>query len=129
MIEMDCQLTRDGHIVIFHDERLKRTAGVGGTVKSKTLEQLKKLDVGQWKKKSFRGERVLTLEEVLEIVVRKSRPLPRHQTVQRFTARDRDQAFVHSQPLRLFGSNDFFFVQLSMPETESESLRPKHASG
>ena len=34
-----------------------------------TLEQLKQLDVGQWKKKSFRGgERVLTLEEVLAII-------------------------------------------------------------
>ena len=71
MIEMDCQLTRDGHIVVFHDERLKRTAGVSGTVRSKSLEQLKQLDVGQWKKKSFRGERVLTLEEVLAITVGK----------------------------------------------------------
>jgi len=71
MIEMDCQLTRDGHIVVFHDERLKRTAGVSGTVRSKSLEQLKQLDVGRWKKKSFRGERVLTLEEVLAITVDK----------------------------------------------------------
>jgi glycerophosphoryl diester phosphodiesterase len=71
MIEMDCQLTRDGHIVVFHDERLKRTAGVSGTVRSKSLEQLKQLDVGQWKKKSFRGERVLTLEEVLAIIAGK----------------------------------------------------------
>lgn len=71
MIEMDCQLTRDGHIVVFHDERLKRTAGVRGTVRSKSLEQLKQLDVGQWKKKSFRGERVLTLEEVLSIIAGK----------------------------------------------------------
>src|SRR5262245_18911815 len=71
MIEMDCQLTRDGHIVVFHDERLKRTAGVSGTVRSKSLEQLKQLDVGQWIKKSFRGERVLTLEEVLAIIAGK----------------------------------------------------------
>jgi glycerophosphoryl diester phosphodiesterase len=71
MIEMDCQLTRDGHIVVFHDERLKRTAGVSGNLRSKSLEQLKQLDVGQWKKKSFRGERVLTLEEVLAIIVGK----------------------------------------------------------
>jgi glycerophosphoryl diester phosphodiesterase len=71
MIEMDCQMTSDGHIVIFHDERLKRTAGVSGTVKNQTLEQLKKLDVGQWKKKSFRGARMLTLEEVLEIIIPK----------------------------------------------------------
>lgn len=50
MIEMDCQLTRDGHIVVFHDERLKRTAGVSGNLRSKSLEQLKQLDVGKWKK-------------------------------------------------------------------------------
>lgn len=71
MIEMDCQLTRDGHIVVFHDERLKRTTGVSGTVRSKSLEQLKKLDIGKWKKKSFKGEQVLTLEEVLMIVAGK----------------------------------------------------------
>src|SRR5262245_66521197 len=71
MIEMDCQLTRDGHIVVFHDERLRRTAGVSGTVRSKSLDQLKELDVGRWKKKSFRGERVLTLEEVLSIIAAK----------------------------------------------------------
>lgn len=71
MIEMDCQQTRDGHIVVFHDERLKRTAGASGNVRSKSLEQLKRLDVGQWKKKSFRGERVLTLEEALAMIVGK----------------------------------------------------------
>ena len=72
MIEMDCQLSRDGHIVVFHDERLKRTAGVGGTVRSKSLEQLKQLDVGKWKKKSFKGEPVLTLEESLAIIAGKA---------------------------------------------------------
>ena len=72
MIELDCQLSRDGHIVVFHDERLKRTAGVGGTVKSKSLEQLKQLDVGKWKKKSFKGEPVLTLEESLAIIAGKA---------------------------------------------------------
>ncbi len=71
MIEMDCQLSKDGHIVVIHDERLARTAGVRGLVKGKTLKQLKKLDVGAWFKKSFKGERILTLEEVMEIVTGK----------------------------------------------------------
>jgi glycerophosphoryl diester phosphodiesterase len=69
MIELDCQQTRDGHIVVFHDERLRRTTGASGNVRSKSLEQLKQLDVGLWKKKSFKGERVLTLEEVLALIV------------------------------------------------------------
>lgn len=68
MIELDCQMTQDGHVVIFHDAGLKRTAGVNGAVKSKTLEQLKKLDIGRWRKKSYQGERILTLEEALVTV-------------------------------------------------------------
>ncbi len=68
LIEIDCQLSKDGHVVVFHDERLDRTAGVKGLVRSKTLKQLKKLDVGAWFKKSFKGERILTLEEVMEIL-------------------------------------------------------------
>lgn len=67
MIELDCQLSRDGHVVVFHDENLQRTAGARGTLRSKTLDQLKKLDVGHWRKKAFGGERILTLEEALEV--------------------------------------------------------------
>jgi glycerophosphoryl diester phosphodiesterase len=68
MIETDCQLSKDGHVVVIHDEHLKRTARVNGLVRGKTLNQLKKLDVGAWFKKSFKGEKILTLEEVMEIV-------------------------------------------------------------
>jgi glycerophosphoryl diester phosphodiesterase len=69
MIELDCQQSRDGHIVVFHDERLNRTAGVKGRIHEKTLEQLKKLDIGAWRRSAFKGQRILTLEEALEIVV------------------------------------------------------------
>ncbi len=68
MIEMDCRLSKDGHVVVIHDDRLDRTARAKGFVKGKTLKQLKKLDVGAWLKKSFKGQRILTLEEILEIV-------------------------------------------------------------
>lgn len=68
MIELDCRLTKDGHIVVFHDERLQRTARAKGFVRGKTLKELKKLDVGAWFKKSFKGERILTLEEAIEIL-------------------------------------------------------------
>ena len=68
MIEMDCRLSKDGHVVVIHDDRLDRTARAKGFVRGKTLKQLKKLDVGAWLKKSFKGERIQTLEEILEIV-------------------------------------------------------------
>jgi len=68
MIELDCQLTQDGHVVIFHDEKLKRTAGTDGALRDQTLAQLKQLDIGKWRGKAFKGERILTLEEALETV-------------------------------------------------------------
>ena len=71
MIELDCQLSQDGHVVVFHDERLNRTTGARGKVCDKTLEQLKKLDVGWWRKRAYKGERILTLEQVLETVLGK----------------------------------------------------------
>jgi glycerophosphoryl diester phosphodiesterase len=68
MIELDCQLTLDGHIVAFHDEKLARVANARGTVGGRSLEQLKELDIGSWRKKSFCGERIQALEEVLALV-------------------------------------------------------------
>lgn len=67
MIELDCQLTTDGHVVVFHDESLSRTTGTRGKVYGKTLDQLRKLDIGKWRKPAFRGEKILTLEEALEV--------------------------------------------------------------
>jgi glycerophosphoryl diester phosphodiesterase len=67
-IELDCQLTKDGHVVVFHDERLERTARAKGAVRNHTLAELKKLDIGAWRKKAHKGERILTLEEVLDVV-------------------------------------------------------------
>ena len=52
MVELDCQLTADGHVVVFHDEQLRRTTGARGAVRSKSLEQLKRLDAGSWRKKA-----------------------------------------------------------------------------
>ncbi len=66
MIELDCQLSCDGHVVVFHDERLQRTTGTTGAIKDKTLAQLKDLDVGKWRKKSFQGQKILTLEEAMD---------------------------------------------------------------
>ena len=38
-IELDVQFSKDGELVIMHDETLNRTAGVDGFVKDYTLEQ------------------------------------------------------------------------------------------
>jgi len=68
MIEFDVALTKDGELVLMHDSTLDRTIDGSGPVKEKTLAELRQLDAGSWKGAQFRGERIPTLDEALEIM-------------------------------------------------------------
>lgn len=65
-VELDVQMTADGVVVLGHDASLKRVAGVNRTIASYTYEELQELDVGSWFSPEFAGERIPSLEEVLE---------------------------------------------------------------
>jgi glycerophosphoryl diester phosphodiesterase len=45
-VETDVRMTRDGEIVVFHDEALERTTNGTGRVAAHTLSQLRRLDAG-----------------------------------------------------------------------------------
>jgi glycerophosphoryl diester phosphodiesterase len=68
--ELDIHLTRDGKIVVMHDDNTKRTTGVSGKIREQTLEQIRALDAGIWKGSQWKGEKVPTLEEVLSGIPR-----------------------------------------------------------
>ena len=82
-IEQDLQLTKDGVLVVLHDETLDRTArptaesapgDCTGLVREKTLAQIKTCDVGSWFNEAYPqyaqpeyvGLRIPTLEEVFQ---------------------------------------------------------------
>lgn len=67
-IEIDVQLSRDGVPVLIHDFTLERTTSGRGLVMDHTLEELRELDAGSWFNERFAGERIPTLEEVLQAV-------------------------------------------------------------
>lgn len=69
-IELDVQLTRDGQVVIFHDDSLERITGAEGKVSDYTLEELSQMDAGRWFSPSYEGERIPTLWEALELISR-----------------------------------------------------------
>ena len=46
MCELDVQLTRDGAVVVIHDDTVDRTTDGKGEVAELTLEELKRLDAG-----------------------------------------------------------------------------------
>ena len=77
ILEPDLQMTRDGHLVAFHDPTLDRTArgpeGIcGGRVSERTLEELRTCDVGRWfnerfpgrARPEFEGQGIVTLDEL-----------------------------------------------------------------
>lgn len=68
MIEVDVQQTLDGHLVVFHDKTLDRTTDGTGALRDATLDGLKQLDAGGWFSERFRGERIPTLDEVIDIL-------------------------------------------------------------
>jgi glycerophosphoryl diester phosphodiesterase len=67
-VEIDVHLTKDGSIVVIHDDNTLRTAHRYGDVAKLTLEQLRQLDVGRFKGKRWAKERIPMLEEVLDTV-------------------------------------------------------------
>ncbi|WP_002147555.1 glycerophosphodiester phosphodiesterase [Bacillus cereus] len=73
-IEIDLQMTKDGHLVAMHDKTLNRTTNGMGLVKEHTLKEIKKLNAGSFfnkkhpnlAKKEFEDAKVPTLEEIIE---------------------------------------------------------------
>ncbi|TJY41160.1 glycerophosphodiester phosphodiesterase [Cohnella pontilimi] len=83
-VEFDLQMTKDGRLVVLHDETLNRTTNAQQVypdrspwaVKDFTLEEIRRLDAGSWfneaypeaADKHYAGLLVPTLEEAIEFV-------------------------------------------------------------
>jgi glycerophosphoryl diester phosphodiesterase len=71
MIELDVQCTRDGEVIVLHDDRLERTTDGRGLAVERTWAEVAALDAGRWFAPAFAGTRVPRLAEVLDAI-----PLP-----------------------------------------------------
>jgi glycerophosphoryl diester phosphodiesterase len=85
-VEIDITFTRDGHLVVLHDDTLERTtdiedvfpdrgrpdkAGSGEQrwpVEDFTLEEVRRLDAGSWFDERFADERIPTFEEAVDAI-------------------------------------------------------------
>jgi glycerophosphoryl diester phosphodiesterase len=72
-VELDIWIGSDGHIVVIHDESLKRTTGVDQKLGELSSAELRKLDAGLWKDPKWKGERIPTLDEALKAIPRGKR--------------------------------------------------------
>ncbi|WP_044736511.1 glycerophosphodiester phosphodiesterase family protein [Geobacillus kaustophilus] len=65
-LELDVQITKDGKIIVIHDEKIDRTTNGKGFVKDFTVDQIKKLDAGSWFDQLYKDEKIPTLDEVIK---------------------------------------------------------------
>ena len=79
-VELDVHLTKDGKLVVIHDESIKRTGRIFNseknelqiapdiTVEESTYEYLLQFDFGIWFNSDFAGEKLPLLSEVLDVL-------------------------------------------------------------
>ena len=67
-IELDVQMTKDGEVVVIHDERIDRTTNGISYVKDFLYRELRGVDAGSWFHPRYAQERIPALIEVLEWV-------------------------------------------------------------
>lgn len=67
-VELDVQLCKSGELVIIHDEEVDKLTDGTGRIAELTFDELRGLDAGKHFDEKFKGERIPTLEEVLEVL-------------------------------------------------------------
>ncbi len=104
-VEPDLQLTKDGVLVCLHDATLERTTDVRQVYPDRgrvemvnghlrtvwpvvefTLEEIKRLDAGTWFSAQYAGERIPTLQEMLDAVRGKAGIYPEMKHPARYAA-------------------------------------------
>lgn len=65
-LEIDVQLSKDGEVVIIHDEKVDRTTNGTGFIKDLTFKEIRKLDASYKSKKWLKKEPIPSFTEFLE---------------------------------------------------------------
>ncbi|USK35267.1 glycerophosphodiester phosphodiesterase [Bacillus sp. F19] len=65
-IEIDLQVSKDGRLMVIHDDSVERTTNGKGNVRDLTYHQLRNLDAGSWFHDSFTGQKIPAFDEVLD---------------------------------------------------------------
>ncbi|QDT05514.1 Glycerophosphoryl diester phosphodiesterase [Rubripirellula lacrimiformis] len=66
-VEIDVRTSRDGKLVIMHDAKVDRTTSGSGRVNDLTWAELAALDAGTWFGAEYHSQRVLSLDQALQV--------------------------------------------------------------
>lgn len=70
-IELDIHQSRDGQIFVMHDRNFRRTTGVNKNAWELDFDEIAQLDAGSYFSKTYAGEKIPLLSEVLEFAKEK----------------------------------------------------------
>lgn len=62
-IELDLQKTKDGKIVIFHDDYIDKKSNGTGKIEEHTYQELLELDFGSWFDNKYKDEKIVLFED------------------------------------------------------------------
>ncbi len=65
-VEFDVQRTKDGCLIVYHDENVERLTGQKGQIEDLTWDEIKDLDVGSDFSEEFCGEHIPTLRQAFD---------------------------------------------------------------
>ncbi len=68
IIELDIHLSADDELIVIHDATVDRTTNGTGAIEDLNMSEINQLDAGTWFGADFKGEKVPTLRDVLELV-------------------------------------------------------------
>jgi glycerophosphoryl diester phosphodiesterase len=66
--ELDVHLTKDGQVIVIHDDTTSRTTNASWTVRERFSAELRSLDAGRWKAQKWAGTRLPLLDDVLDVM-------------------------------------------------------------
>jgi glycerophosphoryl diester phosphodiesterase len=69
-LELDVHRSKDGKLVVCHDEKVDRTTNGKGNIADLTWDELQRFDAGSWFSPQFTGEKIPDLDSVLQEVKR-----------------------------------------------------------
>lgn len=68
-IELDVHLSKDGQVLVIHDETIDRTTNGEGLVKDLTCDQLRTYSAGAWFHPAYQDEKIPLLKEVFHLLI------------------------------------------------------------